>query len=449
MSSDLQQAIEEFRIPGAAVAVYAKGAVDADYCGAASAPAGVSVGADTLFQIGSITKVFTATLVCRLHEQGLIDVDAPVSRYMPELRIQSEPPPKSMTVRSLLDYSSGIEGQYFEDFGNGEDALEKYVDACANLRMIHAPGEMRSYNSTSYCIAGRLIELVTGKEFDDAIASLLLEPIGISEYSFYDVENLPAEAALGHTWDDQAKSFVVDEVFRLPRSMSPAGSSLSLTAKGLLDFARLHLNDGVAVTGTRYLESETIRAMRTATRSVPPNDSELLLGWASLPLEKGRLTIASGRTIGQNSFVLFAPEHDFAMAILANSAMGGEQLFSSLGLAEIERRTGSRPQMPAPQSSGIPAKIEHARYVGTYANPAEVKIVEVDDELQMVASYRDNSTGEHVSYTSDMSPLGPDAFALTIAGTDQPSGTVQFLFEDPNEQSASHVFTSGCVFARV
>ena len=59
-----------------------------------------------------------------------------------------------MTVRTLLDYSAGIEGQYFADFGPGPDALARYVEACSGLRMIHEPGTMRGYNSTSYCIAG-------------------------------------------------------------------------------------------------------------------------------------------------------------------------------------------------------------------------------------------------------------------------------------------------------
>ncbi len=448
MSNSLRQAIERCRIPGAATATYADHSVNLDIAGFADAVEEVPVTADTLFQIGSITKVFTATLVCKLHEEGLVDLDAPVSRYMPDLRIQGARPPETMTVRTLLDYSSGVEGQYFEDFGSDDDALEKYVDACVELRIIHTPGDMRAYNSTSYCIAGRLIELVTGESYDAALASRLLEPIGIRDYSFYDVDNLPSNAALGHSWNDETEAFVVDDVLRLPRSMSPAGSSLSLTATGLLDFARMHLNDGIASNGKRYMEADTVKTMRVSTRTVPPNDSELLLGWAALPLNNGRLTIASGRTIGQNAFVMFAPEHDFAMAILTNSAMGGEQLFHELGLADIERHVGTRPQMPVPPSGDVPEDIDPSLYVGTYANPAEVSVVDSEGSLQMVARYRDNATEKQVSYTSDMHPAGRHRFALKIAGTDQPSGTAQFMFENADGEVASHVFTSGCVFGR-
>ena len=134
------------------------------------------------------------------------------------------------------------------------------------------------------------------------------------------------------------------------RSMSPAGSSLSLTARGLLSFATNALADGITVDGERYLEADTVRAIRTAARTVPPNESELLLGWAALPMDTGRITIASGRTIGHNAFVLFLPGTRFRNFDSYQRVMGGEQLFQG-------HRAGSR-RSAGGQPPGIACTID-------------------------------------------------------------------------------------------
>ncbi|MDJ0656737.1 MAG: serine hydrolase domain-containing protein [Xanthomonadales bacterium] len=448
----LSDALDRFHIPGAAIAVQQGNFRSSVAAGFADVPSGVEVSDETLFQIGSITKVFTATLLCKLSESGEVDLEAPVSRYLPDLRISGEHVPDEMTIRTLLDYSCGIEGQFFEDFGDSADALRQYVDACSGLRLIHPPGSMRGYNSTSYCIAGRVIEAVTGEPFDDVLAARLLEPLGISQYSFYDVNALGPEHALGHHWDPESGAFKVDDKLRLPRSMSPAGSSVSLTAEGLLAFASMHLGDGVAADGRRYLDADTVRMMRTPSRTVPPDDSELLLGWAAMPLGEDRLTIAAGRTIGQNAFVMLAPQQDFAMSLQANSAMGGEQLFVSVGLEVIESLTGCRLEMPSP--SAAPGgdegfDIDARRYIGTYANPAKIKIQEDEGGLKLVSEYKDNSTESTVSYASTMHPTGHHNFTLVLDGTDQVIGSATFLFEDPGRDQASHVYTSRCLFGRI
>ena len=447
----LHDSLQALHIPGAAVAVRAGDQRAECVAGFSNVPNAAQVAGNTLFQVGSITKVFTATLLCRLHEEGLVDLDSPVSDYLPELRIADQAPPITLSIRTLLDYSSGIEGQFFRDCGSDVDALKKYVAACNQLRMIHEPGKMRGYNSTSYCIAGRLIEVVTGKDFDAALASQLLEPLGIGQYSFYDLENLSNETAVGHYWDAEEGRFAIDQILRLPRSMSPAGSSLSLTVAGLLKFADLHRDGGITESGDRYLSERMIREMRTSMRTVPPNNSELMIGWAALPLGDHRLTIASGRTVGQNAFVCFCPEYHLSLAIVANSVMGGEQLFASIGLSVIDKLTGIRPALPAPKSVQESTGNRHLshRYTGTYANPARVCVTEADGGLAMTADFEEPASGVKVTYTSAMHPVGEHTFALIAEGQDQASGTAQFLFESPESDDASHVFTSGCMFGRV
>ncbi len=448
-SRRLAESLASHRIPGAGISVFHEGDTADFYAGLGNVSAGTRVSEETLFQVGSVTKIFTATLLLRLVEQGIVDLDAPVSHYLPELKIGHAPPPDAMTVRTLLDYSSGVEGQYFADFGSDADSLKRYVDACSDLRMIHAPGEVRAYNSTSYCLAGRLIELVTGRYFDDALAELLLRPVGISDYSFYEDDIPGPKLAVGHHWCTRRRRLVVDDQLRLPRAMSPAGASLSLSSRDLLAFALLHLDNGRLADGERYLSETLTEAMRTPRRTVPPNDSELLIGWAGIATTGGRMTIASGRTIGQNAFVLIIPEQRFAMSITANTATGGEQLFLSSGLDIVEKTTGATVDLPrtdaAPETASEPP--DPAPYVGAYTNPNELRVFVRSGRLFAESTEAGRSAGTPAATPSRLVHIDAHRFALIPQGASAPAATAEFLFLDAGN-GASHVASGGSVFGR-
>ena len=109
---------------------------------------------ESLFQAGSITKVWTATLAMQLVEERLVDLDAPVVTYLPGFRIASPSVSSSVTVRQLLTHTSGIDGDLFLDTGRGADNLEKYVAAMAGLTQVHPQGA-----TMSYCNAGYVLQI--------------------------------------------------------------------------------------------------------------------------------------------------------------------------------------------------------------------------------------------------------------------------------------------------
>lgn len=122
-------------------------------CGVLNVNTGVEATPDSLFQIGSITKAFTATLVMQLVDENRVDLDAPASQYIPGLRFGHD-----TTVRRLLTHTSGVDGDFVDDFGRNDDAIEKYVDACADLEQIVAPGHLYSYCNAGFVVLGRLVE---------------------------------------------------------------------------------------------------------------------------------------------------------------------------------------------------------------------------------------------------------------------------------------------------
>ena len=137
-----------------------------------SAPASRS-DTDSVFQIGSITKVWTATVVMQLVDEGLLDLDAPVVEVLPELRLADPDVTKQVTMRHLLTHTSGIDGDVFTDTGRGDDCLEKYVGLLGEAAQNHPLGATWSYCNSGFSLLGRVIEKLTGQTWDEALRDRL------------------------------------------------------------------------------------------------------------------------------------------------------------------------------------------------------------------------------------------------------------------------------------
>jgi CubicO group peptidase (beta-lactamase class C family) len=135
---------------------------------------------DTLFLVASVTKTFTATAVMRLVADGKVALDAPVRRYVPELVLADERAADQITVLNLLNHTSGLDWGVIGDFGEGNDALTRYVSALAGLPLIAPPGARPSYSQAGFNLAGRIVEKVTGLTYEKAVASLVFDPVGLS-----------------------------------------------------------------------------------------------------------------------------------------------------------------------------------------------------------------------------------------------------------------------------
>src|SRR3954466_1164870 len=134
----------------------------------------------TLFQFGSTGKTFTATALVRLAEKGKLDLDATVRTYIPELTLTDEDVAAKVTVLQLLNHTAGWMGDVFEDTGDGDDALEKYVAYMATLPQVTPLGASVSYNNASLSLAGHVIARVHGTTYEQAVRELVLEPLGLT-----------------------------------------------------------------------------------------------------------------------------------------------------------------------------------------------------------------------------------------------------------------------------
>src|SRR5262245_37572093 len=174
----LEDAAKRCRVPGAALAVLHGETLFEAATGVVNAKTAVATTTDSVFEIGSITKVWTTSLVMQLVDEGRLELDAPVRRYLPELALADRAAAESITVRMLLTHTSGLDGDLFQGTGRGDDAVERYVLACAALPQLHPPLAHWSYCNAGFVLAGRIVEKLRGRTWDEALRVQLLEPLG-------------------------------------------------------------------------------------------------------------------------------------------------------------------------------------------------------------------------------------------------------------------------------
>ena len=368
-------------VPAAAVAVSVGDEVVDGVAGLLSTATGVEATPDSLFQIGSITKVWTATLVMQLVEEGRLGLDDPVRRYLPDLRLADDTAAATLTVRQLLAHTAGFEGDVFTDTGRGDDALERYVAQLADVPQLFPPGDQFSYNNAGYCLLGRLVEVLRGKPFDDCVTEHLVVPLGLTHAANGPYEAILHRVAVGHLRPAPDADEVPAPVWAMARSNAPAGSMLSMRARDLLAFARMHLDGGRAPDGTRVLTEGTVAAMQQRQVELP--DLRVMgdawgLGWELFDGLGTPVIGHDGNTIGQASFLRVLPERGVAVVLLTN---GGDPygLFRDL-VGHVLRELAGVELRPLPAPPADPPPVDATRYAGTYSSRVADLVVSQDDD---------------------------------------------------------------------
>ncbi|RIK41336.1 MAG: serine hydrolase, partial [Chloroflexi bacterium] len=192
------QEMARWTVPGIVVGTLQDGDVQLQAWGVASLRTQQPMRADMLFRVASISKVFTATLAMTLVDAGLLDLDRPVSSYLPELRLADADALGSITMRHLLSHQSGLLGDYFVSYDMAEDSLERWIGQFHTLRQITRPGEVWSYCNSGFHLAGRVCEKLAGKPFDAAMRERVFQPLGLERTGFFAHEMIVWPHAVGH-----------------------------------------------------------------------------------------------------------------------------------------------------------------------------------------------------------------------------------------------------------
>lgn len=347
-------------------------------CGVLNKDTGVAATTDSLFQIGSITKVWTATVVMQLVDEKRLDLDAPLVEVLPELRLTDPDVTKQVTMRHLLNHTSGIDGDDFTDTGRGDDCLEKYVARLDQLAQNHPMCATWSYCNSGFVLMGRVVEKLTGGTWDQAMRERLFEPLGLQHTVTLPEDVLLHRAAMGHVAEGTEEPTRA-AVSSMPRSLGPAGL-VSSTPADVLTFARMHLAGGAGRDGTQVLSRQSTQLMADKHADLPDKYSlgdSWGLGWIRYGWDGHRLIGHDGNTIGQAAFLRLLPEQGLAVTLLTNGGKARD-LYEDLVREIFAEVAGVAMPLPLAPPSELP-QVDVAAHVGTYERAgARMEVLDKD-----------------------------------------------------------------------
>lgn len=408
---DLQDYVAEFcsdaAIPGISVAIEVDGKTYKGAAGILNANTGVEVTTESIFQIGSITKVLTASVIMRLVDRGLVSLDQPVCDIIDGFRLKDKTLSDQITVKHLLTHTSGIPGDLFDDdsneFGNH---IKRVVDSIKDLDFVHPPGKYLTYSNTAYAVAGRVTEVILKMPWEQAIVDEIYTPLGMSSATAYPRDAIRFRTAMGHFPDgDDGSGWAVAPANFLTLGMAPAGTTLMMTASNLLKFAAAHF-PGQA--DSDWLEPETAQSMQQQYHALPEHAPFNATGWGLgwfLSTASGQKVVGhDGATLGQVALLRVVPDTGAKIAVLVNAAKPAVLAEFYNSVAEVIGDRAVEPVEPASK----PPDFDLEKYVGRYKSVgSKSQVSKNGDELALQVEWDLPMPDQHFR----LRPVSAECFA--------------------------------------
>jgi len=321
----LQERLAEGAIPGFSVVVvegdrivYEKG------FGVEKIGSSKPMTAQTSTAIGSLTKSFTAMAVLQLVERGLVDLDAPVVRYLPEFRTANKSRSDQITVRMLLNNTSGLQAAIARQVEPSTVAMERLLQALQSTYLTRVPGKTYEYSNTGFAVAGLLVSRVSGLSYEDYLQKHIFEPLQMQRSTTNPERFSELDVLYGHYLG--LEQGIPAKPAPFPTEMMAAGSLLRSSAHDLGHYLIALLNDG-QFEGRQLLSPKSVELLWQPNVDFPGlpkadgghgQDYQYGLGWMLSQID-GRAVIHHGGSRGtMSSFTMIDRERRLAASVLAN-----------------------------------------------------------------------------------------------------------------------------------
>lgn len=346
---------------------------------------------DALFQIGSISKVWTGVLIMQLVDEGLLSLDTLVRDVLPKFRVADEGVSARVTIRQLMTHTSGIDGDVFRDTGRGDDCVARYVDSLGDVVQNFQPGEDWSYCNTGFTVLGRIIEVLRGASWDEVLRERIIEPLGLSHTTTLPEDTMRLAHAIGHNGSARGGTATPVAHPMIARSAGPAGL-ISARAKDLLRFAWDSIAQDGTETGPVLLSEATHRAMRESQLPTGITGATDVQGltWLEHEWDGDLVHGHDGGTLGQQAFMRISADAGVAIVLFTNggimTAAANELIRDVFGpLAGI-----AVPAPFGPEPGGAPlTDAEMDSLAGTYGDAGAQIVIERDETGGLVAHRTD------------------------------------------------------------
>jgi CubicO group peptidase (beta-lactamase class C family) len=409
-------ALEVLDAPGFALAAVKDGSVLAlDAFGVRNA-AGEPATIDTCYYIASVTKTFTAMAVCVLAAEGKVDLDAPVKKVLPQLELSDTELTETLSLRDLLCHRHGISCDPIvqRDAYTGQITDEIYFELLREAEIAH---QVR-YDNVHFTLAGRVIEAVSGKKWQDFLAQSLFAPAGMPRTTAY-ASQMYGKGEHAEPMLLVDGKWVRSALRKTDRTMHAAGG-MGTTARDAARWLILNTNGGRL--GDRVILPEALAREYHTQQSALPQPSGRIrieegfaLGW-----QTGKYRDPSrpylfhgGGYVGAASYFCFLPNERIGVAVLSNSSPGGSAIATIVSIdvldrllgvkgqsdllpsyAETAQRLRERPDnaMPiGPNPAKAPGGLSRppAEYAGTYTHPVEGELEVLFERGELAAHVGD------------------------------------------------------------
>lgn len=372
---------------------------------------------NTLYRIGSVTKLFTAVSILQLVDSGKIALDAPLQQYLPQLNLQSDFDADSVTVRQVLSHHSGLPSDIWNGFADSE-ALDQLIPLLNEQYLSYAPGEVFSYSNVGYALLGLVIEEVSGKTYPDYLKENIFTPLGLKH------------AIVGVDDKNLAQAYRKLDAHSYPQIRDTAAGDIAMSARDLATFAQVMLRDGEYQDQKgqvqRLVSPGAFNQMVTPQNSQSHlyKDMPMGLAWFLFyprPALSGKtVRWHGGATHYFHSSLITLPSEDLAVVVLANSAEAYEsvtEIAEQTTRLAYEAKTGQRWPTPSqPEAERMTLSPQKQQYLsGRYISPALGEIQVTVQNGQLIAS---NKEGEVALIPYADGTLGVEYKALGIFSFD-------------------------------
>lgn len=302
--------------PGVAVAVIRDGKI-IHTAASGDDGRGTALDTDTPMRVESVSKSFTAAAVMQLAENGTVNLDEPVHRYLPEFRI-ADPRGAAITVRQLLTQTSGMTDATGPDlYRHNARTLRQAVARLSTARLATPPGTAFAYHNPNYHVLARMVEVLGGQSFADYLEEHIFRPAGMTTSSDVSTahQQVPDVAAghltaFGHPFRTEGADYFVD-----------GSGGVVTTAEDMARWLILQSNGGRAANGTRIVSRESVELMH---RPQSPGGSDYGFGWYTAESAEGPpvRTSHSGAGAGFGAYEGLFRDSGWGVAVLVNHGAG-------------------------------------------------------------------------------------------------------------------------------
>jgi len=366
----IERAIAREKVQGISVAlVDDQRVVWSQGFGYADAEAKKPATADTLYRVGSISKLFTDAVAMQLVESGKLNLDAPVQNVLPGFAPKSwDGTHVGITPRMLMTHHSGLQRDVAKSFQSERPPRFSEITDHFDSYLVYQPGQMLSYSNIGLSVLGSVVEKISGRPFEEQEQRALLDPLGMSNSSF-DAAASPSP--------DMAKSYQGNKILpSIPLRDVPAGG-LNSSVNDLSRFMAMVFANGQSGGHEVLTQASVSEMLRAQNEGVKIDlDTRVGLGWFLQSPDKARIrgggwvAMHGGAIDGYRSNMTVLPEHKLGIVVLSNSSTAGESLqhiATQVLQVALEAKTGIRP--PDAKAAGSDEAAGGPHFVGKPIKP--------------------------------------------------------------------------------